>query len=140
MRRIVLFALAACALSGCASTRISDVDRLALYQQHAGAPVNQVRYHDPMSWDRIDDQHVVLQMRPKESWLLRLSGPCLTWSTGSPFLGISTFTGTTLSKYDKVIAPGSQLSCQIQEIRPIDVKALRAGEQALREQAQSAGT
>ena len=140
MKTLLLSSLAVAMLAGCASTRIPEADRLALYQAHAGEPVKQIRYFNALGWDRVDDQHVVLQMRPKESWLLRLSGPCLTWSTGSPFLGISTFTGTTLSKYDKVIAPGSQLSCQIQEIRPIDVKALRAGEQALREQAQSAGT
>ena len=71
-------------------------------------------------------------MRPNESWLLRLSGPCLQWSNGSPFLGLSSFSGMTLSLFDKVIAPGSQLSCMIQEIRPLDVKALRAAEKALR--------
>ena len=59
-------------------SHLSDTDRLALYQTHAGAPVKQIRYMEPMGWDRIDDQHVVLQMRPNESWLLRLTGPCLT--------------------------------------------------------------
>lgn len=140
MKAIIATAIAL-VLAGCATGRISDTDRLALYQQHAGAPVNQIRYIDPMGWERIDDQHVVLQMRPNESWLLRLSGPCLAWSNGSPFLGLSSFSGMTLSRFDKVIAPGSQLSCLIREIRPLDVKALRAGEKALREKtaAQASG-
>lgn len=130
-------------VTGCASTRLSDAERLALYEAHAGAPVNQIRYLDPIGWDRIDDEHVVLQMRPNESWLLRLSGPCLQWTTGSPFIGLSTFSGMTLSRFDKVVAPGSsQLSCLIQEIRPLDVKALRAAEKGLREKAgaQASGT
>ena len=143
MRMIIAAIAAALVLAGCATGRLSDTERLALYQQHAGAPVNQIRYLDPMGWDRIDDHHVVLQMRPNESWLLRLSGPCLQWSNGSPFIGLSSFSGMTLSRFDKVIAPGSQqLSCLIQEIRPLDVKALRASEKALREKtaAQASGT
>lgn len=143
MRMIIAAIAAALVLAGCATGRLSDTERLALYQQHAGAPVNQIRYLDPMGWDRIDDQHVVLQMRPNESWLLRLSGPCLQWSNGSPFIGLSSFSGMTLSRFDKVIALGSQqLSCLIQEIRPLDVKALRASEKALREKtaAQASGT
>ncbi len=136
MRTMLAAVTAALVLAGCATGRLSDTERLALYQQHAGAPVNQIRYLDPMGWDRIDDQHVVLQMRPNESWLLRLSGPCLQWGTGSPFIGLSSFSGMTLSRFDKVIAPGSpQISCLIQEIRPLDVKALKAGEKALREKA-----
>ena len=132
--------LAALGLAGCASNRLSDTDRLALYQTHAGAPVKQIRYMEPMGWDRIDDQHVVLQMRPNESWLLRLTGPCLTWSTGSPFLGLSSFNGMTLTRFDKVVVPGGQISCMIDEIRPLDVKALRAAETVLREKPQASGT
>ena len=129
-------------VAGCASTRPSDADRLALYEAHAGAPVNQIRYLEPMGWDRIDDQHVVLMMRPNESWLLTLSGPCLAWNRGSPFLGLSSFNGMTLSRLDKVVVSGSQLSCMIQEIRPLDVKALRDAERARREgaAAQPSGT
>ncbi|MGX5672348.1 DUF6491 family protein [Thermomonas fusca] len=132
--KAIIAAAIALGLTACATGRLSDTERLALYQQHAGAPVNQIRYLDPMGWDRIDDQHVVLQMRPNESWLLRLSGPCLQWTSGSPFIGLSSFSGMTLSRFDKVVAPGSsQLSCLIQEIRPVDVKALRAAEKSLRE-------
>ena len=142
MRMIIAAIAAALVLAGCATGRLSDTERLALYQQHAGAPVNQIRYLDPMGWDRIDDQHVVLMMRPNESWLLTLSGPCLAWSNGSPFLGLSSFNGVSLSRLDKVIASGSQVSCLIQQIRPLDVKALRAAERARREggAAQPSGT
>jgi hypothetical protein len=142
MKAIFASALAALCLSACAGNPISDTDRLALYLGHAGAPVKQVRYVDPIGWDRVDDQHVVLEMRPNESWLLALAGPCLNWGSGSPFLKVSTANGLTLTPFDKVIVPGSQISCQIREIRPLDIKAVRAGENALREKpkAQASGT
>lgn len=142
MKAVFASALAALCLSACAGNPISDTDRLALYQAHAGAPVRQVRYVDPIGWNRVDDQHVVLEMRPNESWLLTLAGPCLNWGSGSPFLKVSTANGLTLTPFDKVIVPGSQISCQIREIRPLDIKAVRAGENALRakRKAQASGT
>ena len=140
MKTLLVSIMAVLGLAGCASNHLSDTDRLALYQTHAGAPVKQIRYMEPMGWDRIDDQHVVLQMRPNESWLLRLTGPCLTWSTGSPFLGLSSFNGMTLTRFDKVVVPGGQISCMIDEIRPLDVKALRAAETVLREKPHASGT
>lgn len=136
MKAVLASVLIALGVAACATNRPSDADRLALYQAHAGAPVKQVLYRDPLGWDRIDDQHVVLEMRPRERWLLTLSGPCLSWSSGSPFLGISSMSGMTLSIFDRVVAPGSQLSCSIQEIRPLDVEALRTAEDALRARAQ----
>ena len=77
MKALLLSTIAIAVLAGCASTRMSEADRLALYQAHAGEPVKQIRYYNAMGWDRIDDQHVVLHMRPNESWLLTVSGPCL---------------------------------------------------------------
>ncbi|MDE2406857.1 MAG: hypothetical protein KGL91_03225 [Xanthomonadaceae bacterium] len=132
MRSLLVPMLAVFGLSACASTRISDSDKLALYQRHAGAPVKQVRYYDPMGWDRVDDQHLVLQMRPRESWLLTLAGPCLGWGMSSPFVGVSSFNGMTLSTFDKILVPGVPGGCMIREIRPLDMKAIRAGEDALR--------
>ncbi|MFT4178969.1 MAG: DUF6491 family protein [Thermomonas sp.] len=140
MKAVLVSVLVVLTLSGCASNRLGDSDRLAMYMAHAGAPVNQVRYLEPIGWDRVDDQHVVLEMRPNESWLLDLSGPCLDWGSGSPFLKVSTMNGMTLSRFDKVIVPGSEISCQIREIRPLDVKALRAARKQLEAKAQASGT
>lgn len=138
MKMIAIALAAAAALAGCATHGPTDSQRLALYQAHAGEPLNQIRYITPQGWDRIDDQHIVLTMRPREQYLLRLSGPCLTWSSGPPVIGIKTHMGSVLSKFDSITANGAPMSCRIDEIRPLDTAALRAGEQALR--AQSAGT
>lgn len=129
--------LAVLGLAACATNRVSDVDRLAVYMAHSGAPVNQVRYYNAMGWDRIDGEHVLLEMRPRETWLLKLSGPCLDWGSGSPVLSLSSPTGWVLAKFDRVHIQGSPVTCRIEEIRPVDIKAVRAAEDA--RGAQSAG-
>ena len=60
---------------------------MALYQAHAGAPVRNISYFNPMSWEEVDDEHIVVRMRPTESWLMRLSGPCLRLADGCIILG-----------------------------------------------------
>ena len=139
MKIQVIPLLAVFGLVSCATNRPSEADRLAVYEAHAGEPVKQIRNHDAMGWDRIDGEHILLSMRPKETWLLKLSGPCLDWGSGSPFLKLSSQTGWVMAKFDRVLVQGSPVSCRIEEIRPVDVKAVRAAESELRAQA-SAGT
>lgn len=135
----LLAALAVLALAACATNRPSDADRLALYEAHAGAAVKQIRFFNAMGWDRIDDQHVLLSMRPTETWLMKVSGACLDWGGGSPILRLSSTGPYVTAKFDRILTEGSPVSCRIEEIRPVDVKALRAAENAARAQA-SAGT
>lgn len=131
---LAALSLAACATTG---TTTSDQERLALYTSHAGEPVNQIRYLNAMGWERIDGQHVVLNLRPRESWLLTLSGPCLDWGSGSPFLALSSQAGWLISKFDSIKVSGSPVTCRIDEIRPIDVQAVRAAEKQKRAQVAS---
>ena len=129
--------LAALSLAACATTGPSDSERLALYMAHAGEPVRQVRYINPMGWERVDGAHVLLNMRPKENWLLTLPGNCLDWGSGSPFLKVDTQTGWLMTKFDSVKIAGSPVSCRIDEIRPVDMKAVRAAERQMRGQVPS---
>ncbi|QIL20105.1 DUF6491 family protein [Thermomonas sp. HDW16] len=138
MKALMIPLLVTLGLAACATNRPSDADRLAMYQAHAGAPVKQIRNDDPISWDRIDDQHVLLTTRPSEAWLLTVSGSCLDWGSASPVMVLSS-TGPYVTKFDHITIPGSPMSCQIREMQPIDVKAVRAAEAELRAQA-SAGT
>ena len=141
MKVLLIPMLAVLSLSACATHRLGDGDRLALYRAHAGEPVKQIRNYRAMGWDRIDGQHVLLEMRPRENWLLSLSGPCLDWGTGSPNLTLSSQTGWVVSKFDRVQIEGSQVTCRIEEIRPVDVAAMRAAEDQLRaNKAQASGT
>ena len=123
-------------LAGCATNRLDDSERLSLHLAHAGEPVSQIRYYDAMGWSRVDGDHLALNMRPHQSWLIRVSGDCLDWSN-SLALGISSQGGWVSTKFDRVYAKGAPMSCVIQEIRPLDVKALRAAEKQMRDQVSS---
>ena len=139
MKALIVPLIAVLGLGACATNRLSDTDRLALYDAHAGAPVKQIRFYNAMGWDRIDDEHVLLSMRPSETWLLKVSGPCLDWGSASPTLRLSSTGPYVMAKFDRILTEGSPISCRIEEIRPIDVKAMRAAQDAATAQA-SAGT
>ena len=139
MKALIIPMLAVLSLAACATNRMSDNDRLAMYQASAGEPVKQIRNTNAMGWDRVDDQHIVLNMRPTESWLLTVSGPCLDWGRGSPVLRLSSTGPYVMAKFDRILTEGSPASCRIEEIRPVDVKAMRAARDAATAQA-SAGT
>ena len=138
MKALIVPLVAVLGLGACATNRLSDTDRLALYDAHAGAPVKQIRFYNAMGWDRIDDEHILLSMRPNETWLLRVSGPCLDWGSASPTLRVSSSGAYVMAKFDRILTQGSPVSCRIEEIRPIDLKGLRAARDA--KQPQASGT
>jgi hypothetical protein len=127
----ILFA--SLSLAACASTgRMSESDKLALYSSHAGAPVSDIPYVTPRGWDKIDGQHLLLTIRPTEVWLLRLSGPCLDWSGPSPTILLRRLVEGRLSfRSDRISTPDSMVTCRIDEIRPVDVAAVRASREAM---------
>ena len=129
--------LAALSLAACATTGPSDSERLALYMAHAGDPVKKVRYINPMGWERVDGSHVLLNMRPRENWLLTLPANCLDWGRGSAFLQVDTQTGWLMTKFDSVKIGGAPVSCRIDEIRPVDMQAVREAEKQMRAQVPS---
>ena len=106
--------------------------RLALYMDHSGAPVRRINYTTPVGWSRIDGWHFSLDLRPGERWLVTLSGPCLNWDHGAQTLDLEPLNGIMLSRFDKVKVGGENFVCRIQDIRPVDLEALRAAERALR--------
>lgn len=132
--RVVLLLSAVLSLAACASTGPRGADRLAIYEAHAGAPVQQIRYFNAMGWDRLGDEHILLSMRPRETWLLRISGPCLDWGGGSPIIGLSSQGGWVSTKFDRIHTGDSPISCRIEEIRPVDIQAVRAAEAAWTDQ------
>ncbi len=133
--KTMLVVAAMLSLAACASRGPTDADRLTMILAHAGEPVQKIRNYNAMGWNRVDDDHVLLNMRPSETWLMRLSGPCLDWGSGAQVLGLSSQGPYVMAKLDRVLVNGSPISCRIEEIRPVDTKALRAAESAVRDQA-----
>lgn len=139
-----IFALLAATLGACATTGMTDTDKLALYRSHAGAPVNSFHYFGQINgWTSLGDRAIAVWTKPNEAWLLDLAGRCPDIEY-TPVIGVTSQFNRVSAKFDKVIARnrGSmEIPCQISEIRPLDVKAIRGAEKTARDQtAESSGT
>ena len=113
-------------LAGCASS-VPRAERLAMYEANASEPLTQVTYFAPQAWEEVDDMHVLVTMRPREQYLLRLSGPCLDYDNGAATMFFTSQIGGFIQpKFDRVTFTGSPISCRIEEIRGINVDGVRA--------------
>lgn len=127
--------LAACASGG---PKLSDQQKLALYEAHAGAPVNKFSYFGSggmLSWTPLGNQAVAIWTRPNEAWLLNLSGPCPDLPF-TPAIGLTSTMQQVSVRFDSVIVRGTNtmsIPCQIAQIRPLDVKAIKQAEKTARE-------
>src|SRR3546814_10042364 len=98
--------LLAVTASACASTGMSDADKLATYRAHAGAPVSSFRYFGSINgWTSLGDSAIAVWTRPSEAWLLELTGPCPDIEY-APMIGVTSQSNRVSAKFDKVIAQG----------------------------------
>lgn len=129
---VAAFALSACATGG----EQSDAEALALHRAHAGQPVDSFSYFGSINgWNPLGDRALVVWTRPSEAWLLELSGPCRDLEF-TPSIGLTGNMNRVHARFDKVLVnsrDGMSFPCQIQQIQPLDVKALRASQKQLRE-------
>jgi hypothetical protein len=138
MPRLLLSLLALAALAGCATNRLSDDERLALYRAHAAAPVRDFQYFNRLSgWTALGDSALAVWTRPNQAYLLELTGRCMDLDF-APTIAVTHFGNRVSARLDDVLvfggaSPTIRLPCRIQSIRPLDVKALRISEKELRE-------
>ena len=140
MKRFFPLALMALALSACATTGLSDAAKLDLYRSHAGAPVDSFYYFGRINgWTPLGDEAVAVWTKPGEAWLLEFYGPCQDIEY-TPVIGLTSQMNRVSAKFDKVLVrdrDAMNLPCQIKQIRPLDVKAIRSAEKTAREQIQA---
>lgn len=136
MKAVFAVLAAALMLSGCATdARLRDAERLALYQQHAGEPVDRFRYFTSISgWTPLGDSALAVWTRPSEAWLLSLNGSCsdLQFATA---ISLTHQSRTVFARFDRVVPLGTtsrSIPCPIREIRPLDVATLREAQRDLR--------
>ncbi|MFP7721950.1 DUF6491 family protein [Lysobacter sp. A3-1-A15] len=130
-------ALSVVLLAGCATDAgLRDEQRLALYHQHSGAPVDSFHYSGRISgWTPLGDRALALWTRPSQAWLLELTGRC----TDLAFAHAITLTHQSRrvhARFDDVVALGpgtTHFPCRIQTIRPLDTKALKQAERDMRD-------
>jgi hypothetical protein len=126
-RAWALAAVAALSLSACASS-LSRKDEVGFkYVDYAGEPVDTVRTLGAVNgWTPVSRTQLVIWTGVNEAWLLTVWNSCrdLTFANAISV----TRSGRQITKYDKVLAGDER--CPITEIRPVDVKQMKADRKA----------
>ena len=122
----------AAGLAACASgpPRVSSDQTLERYQSYAAEPVDQFTFTRIDSWESLDDSHIVLRTGPNDAYLLTVYATCRDLRFAHT-IGIVSAMGHTLSRFDKVKV--GRDTCPIREIRPLDVRQMKADAEALRQ-------
>lgn len=135
MRRLLVIGLLAVSVAACASGRTEQTEaKLALYREHAGAPVNSFPYLAPMKqWTPLGRDALAVWTSPTRAWLLDVSDCSeLEWAQA---IQLSDSMGHVTARFDRVtpISPNvNAMSCRIEQIRPLDVEAIRNAERSTR--------
>lgn len=113
--------LAACGASNTRAER--DAQRLEELRSVAGEPVRDFRYTRLQAWNTYGEESVLVETSLREGWLLTVDAPCIDLPFAQA-IGLSSGPGNTVSTFDYVTVGRDR--CRIREIRPVDLRALRA--------------
>jgi hypothetical protein len=143
MNRYVALGLVLALLAGCAGTaRLSDEERLARYQAYAGEPIERFTQLRIDNWESLDSNKLVLWNGRSEAYLLTVWDTCADLRQAQTITVVSA-SSHTVSVFDKIrvvkdprfgpIMTGFD-TCPIREIRPVNVKQMRADDEAAKKQ------
>jgi hypothetical protein len=128
--KAISLALALLALTTAqADTKERYAQRLAQVMANAGAPVDSVVYRGTYSWEALGEHSLLLWETPQRAYYVDVQPTCddFPWAMDI----IVDFRNMTLdSKFDDILVRGRR--CRIYEIRPVDVKGLKAAERQAR--------
>lgn len=117
-------------LAGCAAgiDRMAGDTPLERYTSYAGEPVERFTAFNVTGWTALSRNKLVVWTGVSDAYLLTV------WDTCRDLQFVErirvTQTGSSISRLDKVIVRGDR--CPITEIRPVDVKQMRADREAAR--------
>ena len=136
MKKLIALLFTALALTACSSTpRMSNADRLALYQSHAGEPVNSFRLDRSFTWTSLGDDGLAVWTGANRGHLLEFRSRCNGLGFASR-INITNSMNQVTARFDSVQlrnAPGAPVqSCRIWTIRPLDVRALNDSKREIR--------
>lgn len=140
MRWPLIVALLACSgLAACASTPGRDAAQLELYRANAGPPVSSFMQRGAyVQWTPLGEDALAIWVSPSRAYLLEVS-PCmdLPWARA---IRVGDSMSRVSARFDNVVPLGvgrPGVPCRIQQIRPLDVRALRSAERAMRAERKS---
>ena len=122
-----LGALALLAVSACAASLPGPGERmakrLAEVEQHAREPVAEFHFWKMDRWESLGPTALAVWTNPNEAYLITVQRPC----TGLDFadaVGVTSSGRRVSQRFDFVTFEHQR--CRIAEIRPVDVKGLKA--------------
>jgi hypothetical protein len=130
MVRSILMAISLLALAGCASSNVEQrlAERIALYERHAGAPVDSIPALRMRGFETLGAQAIVVWSDPSRMYLLSLDRPCFGLELRYT-VAVTSSGGFVRPRFDAVTfieQPSRMLQrCVIESIRPVDAIALR---------------
>ena len=133
MKKFLFALFLAVTLSACSSGLLrSDGPRLD-YNNYAGEPVSDIVVMRGIdSWTPVSRDQLIIWTGINEAYLLRVWDSCPDLMFANSIR--VTQTGYTINKFEKVVA--GRDSCPILEIRPLDVKQLKADRKAAKDRDQ----
>lgn len=140
MRNLITFAIVAlcAALPARADTAAYMAQQLARYQKYAQAPVANFPMVSLWQWQVVGKEKLVVWSGINTAYLITVSKPCinLDWARG---IGITQNTAMHVdAKFDSIVF--DHQNCRIEQIQPLDYKALKRDEKAAKgDKPQAAG-
>ena len=137
MKTIILVLSALLALSACATgdgygtTAVAQAEgKLALYRDHAGAPVAQIPFSSSIdNWTYLSPTALAVWTSPSRAWLLELDAPCRDLQYAHA-IGFESRGPQVTAGFDSVVvmsrAAAPYIPCRIRTIQPLDVPAIRS--------------
>ncbi len=136
MKTLLTLVLVAVLASACSSTpKRSQGERvLARYEGYIGAPIRGFTAFRQQSWQPINRTQLILWIDFSHAYLLTITPGCpdLMFTDGVRV----TSTGSNISTFDSVLVGDNR--CPITEIRPIDLRQMRADRKELEDNKQPA--
>lgn len=137
--KLLMLAAALLVAQGADAASEKHARRLALAQAHAGEPVRSIHIARTQSWESLGDEDLLLWTSPGRAYLLKLDSGCHDLGSAmdielkyqSPMLSAGFDHIRVLER-----GPGVRQECRILEIRPVDVKAMKAADKEARKASQ----
>jgi hypothetical protein len=131
-KHVLLSVVATLTLAACASSlpRVSEESATDRYQNYAGQPVDRFTAFNITGWTALSRDKLVIWTGVNEAWLLTVWNNCQDLQFAERIR--LKRTGASVTRSDMVFVGRDQ--CPISEIRPIDVRQMKADRAAEREQ------
>ncbi len=132
-RELKFAALAALSalLAACAGIPLHESEQEVRdrYNSYAGEPIDHFTWLSHFdSWQPIGRYELVVFTGPSDAYLLKVAPPCENLQFANR-VGVTSTAGQVSNRFDSVIVgrwPGWRDRCQIQEIRKVDYRRMRA--------------